>query len=239
MHRRYLLLHGSWHGAWCWFKVAPRLRRGGEVVVPDLPGRGRMPAWAPSLTLPRMVRAIAPLAAGPVPTTIVVHSRYGVLATALAEAMPHAIRRVVYLAAYLLPSGARARDAFAADVDSLLRPHVEVDRLRVRDRLHPVAYREGLYADCCDDEVELARALLCAEPSLPALARVRTTDDGWGRVPKAYIRLTQDRAVSIAAQDRMLTACPVERVESLHASHSAYFSQPDALVASIERVDAD
>lgn len=207
--------------------------------MPDLPGRARVPAWGPALTLSRMVRALAPSLAAATPTTIVVHSRYGVLASALAEAMPQAIRRVVYLAAYLLPSGGRARDAFATDVDSYLRPHVAVDRVRVRDRLDPVAYREGLYADCHADDVQLASSLLCPEPSLPALARVRTTADRWGRVPKAYIRLTQDRAVSIAAQDRMLAACPVARVESLPASHSAYFSQPDALASLIERIDAE
>lgn len=55
----------------------------------------------------------------------------------------------------------------------------------------------------------------------------------YGRVPRAYIRLTQDRAVSLELQDRCLADTPVERVESLAASHSAYFSQPDALAGSI------
>ena len=69
-------------------------------------------------------------------------------------------------------------------------------------------------------------------------ARVRTSPEGFGRVAKAYIRLTQDRAVSPSLQDRLLAATPVERVESLAASHSAYFSRPDPLVALIRRVDA-
>lgn len=38
--------HESWHGAWCWHKVAARLRRlGHRVVTPDLPGHGR--DWTP------------------------------------------------------------------------------------------------------------------------------------------------------------------------------------------------
>ncbi len=234
---RYLLLHGSWHGAWCWFKVAPRLREHGEVVVPNLPGRGRDPAWAPSVTLGRMVRAVAPALRADVPTTIVVHSRYGVLATALAEAYPGAVRRVVYLASFLLPSGHRVSDWFAADRDSFIRSHVAVSRAGLWDRLAPEAYVEGLYADCAPDDVDLASGLLCREPSLPALSRVTTTEARYGRVPKAYIRLTRDRAVSPRLQDRMIEAAGVERVESLDASHSAYFSRPDALVAAIRRVD--
>ena len=34
----FALVHGAWHGAWCWERVAPLLRdRGHDVVVPELP----------------------------------------------------------------------------------------------------------------------------------------------------------------------------------------------------------
>jgi len=37
----YLLIHGSWHGGWCWYKVLPRLEKAGHrVVAPDLPSLG-------------------------------------------------------------------------------------------------------------------------------------------------------------------------------------------------------
>src|SRR2546423_156293 len=37
--QRVVLVHGAWHGAWCWERVAAPLReRGYDVVVPDLPG---------------------------------------------------------------------------------------------------------------------------------------------------------------------------------------------------------
>jgi pimeloyl-ACP methyl ester carboxylesterase len=237
--QRYMLIHGSWHGAWCWYKVAPRLQAFGEVVVPNLPGRGRDPALPPMVTLGRMVRAVARHLDPRAPTTVVVHSRYGVLATALAEAYPDAVRRVIYLAAFMLPSGERVADRFASDTESFIRPHVEVSRLGAWDRLSPDAYVEGLYADCSRDDIALARSLLCREPSLPALARVRTTPDRGGRVPRAYIRLLQDRAVSPRLQDSLIDACRPERVASLDASHSAYFSRPDELVATIRTLDRD
>jgi pimeloyl-ACP methyl ester carboxylesterase len=38
----FVLVHGAWHGAWCWYKVVPRLRQAGhEVIAPDLPSLGR------------------------------------------------------------------------------------------------------------------------------------------------------------------------------------------------------
>lgn len=172
MTNRFLLLHGSWHGAWCWFKVAPRLREHGEVLVPNLPGRG---ARTPFVTLGTMRRAVERLLDDDRPTTLVAHSRSGILATALAEARPHAVKRVVYLASYMLRSGERVADFFARDEGSLLRPHITVNRLAVTDSLQPAIWREGLYADCSEDDVALASSLLCAEPSWPALTRVRTT----------------------------------------------------------------
>lgn len=237
--QRFLLIHGSWHGAWCWYKVAPRLGAHGEVAVPNLPGRGRDPAWAPLVGLGAMVRSVAAHLSPLCPTTVVVHSRYGVLATALAEAFPDAVRRVIYVASFMLPSGDRVSDYFRADKASFLRSHVHVDALGLTDRLDPAAYVEGLYADCTKDDVTLASSLLCKEPSRPALARVTTTPDRGGRVPRAYVRLTQDRAVSLDLQDRLIQAAKLDRVESIEASHSAYFSQPDALVAAIRRLDAD
>ena len=59
----------------------------------------------------------------------------------------------------------------------------------------------------------------------------------YGRVPRAHVRLIRDRAVSLPLQDRPLAATPVERVESIDASHSAHFSRPDELVATILRLD--
>jgi pimeloyl-ACP methyl ester carboxylesterase len=209
------------------------------VIVPNLPGRGRDPALAHLVSLERMVRAVARELDGHAPTTIVVHSRYGIVASALAERYPDTVRRVIYLASFMLPSGDSVAKHFAADEDSFIRPYVEIDRLGAWDRLAPEAYVEGLYADCHSDDVALAETLLCKEPSRPALAKVKTTAERYGRVPRAYIRLTRDRAVSPRLQDRLIEQGRPDRVESIDASHSAYFSRPDRLVDVIRSLDRD
>jgi pimeloyl-ACP methyl ester carboxylesterase len=236
--RRFVLLHGSWHGAWCWFKVAPLLQREGEVVVPNLPGRGRDPAFKPFVTLGRLVERVARELSEETPATIVVHSRSGIVASALAERYPRRVRRVIYLASYMLRDGETAAGAFARDRDSYLRPFVEVSRLGAWDRLDPRAYVEGLYADCSAEDVALASALLCAEPSVPAITPLRLTAAAQS-VPRAYLRLTDDRAVTPRLQDELLERAPVDRVESLAASHSAYFSRPESLVKAVLALDRD
>ena len=37
----YVLVHGAWHGGWCWSRVARTLKEtGGEVYTPTLTGLG-------------------------------------------------------------------------------------------------------------------------------------------------------------------------------------------------------
>jgi hypothetical protein len=104
------------------------------------------------------------------------------------------------------------------------------------DMLAEDAYRPALYADCSDEDVALARALLTPEPTLPALTRLRLTNANYGSVKRHYIELLEDRAITIAAQKRMIEASPCSTVTSIHASHSAYFSQPLQLSEIIQSV---
>lgn len=37
-----ILIHGAWHGAWCWYKVAPDLQaKGFHVIAIDFPSHGK------------------------------------------------------------------------------------------------------------------------------------------------------------------------------------------------------
>lgn len=229
----FVLLHGSWHGAWCWHKIFPRLEAAGHrAVVPDLPGRGRTPALPLAVGLETMVKSVARLLPSTGKTTVVVHSRYGIVASTLAERFPDKIGQTIYLASFMLPHRKRVID-YLPDHQSKLTGYVQVNRLALCDWLDPAAYKEALYADCSEADVGLARTLLVREPSRPALTRLTLREDNYGRVPRAYIRLTQDAAVSIELQDRLLNLGTVDRVESIDAGHSAYFSKPDELTATI------
>lgn len=234
---RYLLIHGSWHGAWCWYKVKSRLEsEGHDVSAPDLPGRINHPLRPLFVSLSTLTKCAAHYLPAREKTTIVVHSRYGILASTLAELYPGRIERIIYLASYMLPNGQRAATYFRADKQSYLTPYVQISKRGLWDRLSPEIYREGLYHDCNADDNMLGRLLLGKEPLRPALVPLKLSADNYGRVPKAYIRLTEDRAVSLSLQDRLINETPVDRVESIAASHSAYFSKPDELVSVISKL---
>jgi len=243
-----MLIHGSWHAAWCWYKITARLEGAGHtVVVPDLPGHGR--DWTPpgQVTMQDYVNAITQILDAAVePVVLVVHSRNGIVATQAAEERPEKIRTLVYLAAYLPPVGdamplALSKDGWARNSESLSLPVTEVNLEAGWDMLQRHAFREVLYADCPDEDVALACALLTPEPrgpNSPSISPDRTTPEKFGRIPRFYIELTEDKAVSWEAQKRMYTTTPC-RVLSINSSHSAYFSQPDQLTKHILTAGGD
>lgn len=206
--------------------------------VPDLPAHGR--DWRVArgrITLKAMAASVCEIIdALDEPSLIVAHSRGGIVASTVAQMRPQRVRGLVYLAAYMLRNGERVADLFREDRDSLVPRNLAISRTRLTDMLRPACYREVLYADCADADVELAHALLTPEPSLPALTRVRLSGERYGRVPRHYISLTEDRAVSHPLQQRMIAASPCESVTAIRASHSAYFSRPDELSGAIDAI---
>lgn len=230
----YILIHGSWHGAWCWYKIAARLvSEGHEVKVPELPGRISNPARPIFVGLGHMVKSVAQYLPTDRKTTIVVHSRYGIIASQLAEAYPERIKRIIYVASFMIPSGKCVAEYFKHDKDAMIGPYIEVSKTGMWDRLNPKIFRECLYHDCSDEDNMLGKLLLGKEPLRPAITKLKLTSDKYGQIPRAYIRLTQDRAVSLSLQDRLINETQVSRVESVEASHSAYFSKPDELTQTI------
>src|SRR5437879_11958505 len=106
----FVLVHGSWHGAWCWHKVTAALEAAGHrVIVPALPAPGRAWRFARGrITLGAMTRAVCRvLDALDEPAILVAHSRGGIVASQVAERLPARVHALVYLAAYLLRDGER------------------------------------------------------------------------------------------------------------------------------------
>lgn len=150
-----VLVHGAWHGAWCWDAVIPLLRDAGVAVVAvDLPGHGddRQPL-ADLHGDAGKVRSVLDEVEGPV--VLVGHSYGGAVIT---EAGLHpAVERLVYIAAFNLDEDeavgrAAMREADTASIDHSDRPDLGA-ALRSDDegRTTTIATEraaEILYNDC-------------------------------------------------------------------------------------------
>src|SRR5713101_7587513 len=101
----YILVHGAWHGAWCWQKVTPLLELAGHMVIaPDLPGHGNDLTPLAAVTLASSVQCITDIIdAIPEKEEIILlgHSLGGMVISQGAEARAERIQRLVYLSALL------------------------------------------------------------------------------------------------------------------------------------------
>jgi pimeloyl-ACP methyl ester carboxylesterase len=236
----FVLVHGSWHGAWCWYKVVPRLRALGHYVAAvDLPGHGRDRTEPAAITLDSYADRIAEaIDQAPGKVVVVAHSRGGVPTSQAAERRHERIEHVVYLAAYLLADGETVLDHAPHDGDSLVIPNLSFDPDGHWDMLNADAFEPALYADCAREDVVLAHLLLTPEPALPSRTRISISDQRYGTIPRTYIELLEDRAVTPMLQKRMHSAMPCDHVRSIDASHSAYFSKPDELTRHLDEIAA-
>jgi pimeloyl-ACP methyl ester carboxylesterase len=233
---RFVLIHGAWHGAWCWYKVIPLLeKQGHEVIAPDLPGHGidRTPPNRVSLKS-YTDRICSILDAGGEPALLVGHSMGGIPVTQAAEYRPDRIRTLVYLTAFLLPNGMSLFDEAQTHNDSLVPPNMifaDDDPSYVNFRME--ALRETFYGDCSDADNALARSLVTSQPQSPLMTPLQTTAENFGRVPRIYIEALQDKAITPPVQKKMYTNLPCQQVMSMDTSHSPFFSQPERLAGHL------
>lgn len=122
--RTYLLVHGAWHGGWCWARVAPLLAGAGHrVLAPSLTGLGdRAHLFSASVSLATHVDDVLAVVEAEEPSgelVLVGHSYGGNVVTGAADALRERVAHCVFLDAVVPPPGATrwAWEDFSAPTD--------------------------------------------------------------------------------------------------------------------------
>ena len=118
----FLLIHGAWHGGWCWWKTAPLLRDAGHTVyAPSLTGLGDrqhlarlIPPAVLNLDL-HVQDMVQLLDANNLSDVILVgHAYAGMVITGVAELRPERISTLVYVNGVAPSDGEAMIDQLAA-----------------------------------------------------------------------------------------------------------------------------
>src|SRR6266700_5341846 len=124
--KTFVLAHGSWHGGWCWRRVADQLRAKGHVVyAPSYTGMGdRAHLLSKDITISTFAEDLVQVIQSEELTNVVLvgHSFGGVPISGVADRIPEKIAHLVYLDSVLVESG---RSAFSyyppAEVDARIK----------------------------------------------------------------------------------------------------------------------
>ena len=231
-----VLVHGAWHGAWCWEPVTAQLMAAGiPTVALDLPGHGT--DTRPLTDLHGHGDAIrAALDAIDGPVVLVGHSYGG---AAITDAGDHPnVAHLVYLAAFALDEG-----------ESIIENNIEggehaelADAIEFRGdgtlTVDPGRAAGIFYADC--DPTDAGGFVARLVPELTAGFSQTPRTVAWRTRPSTYVVCTADRALAPGLQWNLARRCTT--TVEWPTSHSPFVSRPelvtDLLLSILHTIDS-
>jgi pimeloyl-ACP methyl ester carboxylesterase len=212
-----VLVHGAYHGAWCWERLVPELTsRGLATLTPDLPcddaGAG----------LAEYAEVVDAAVGDSDDLMLVGHSLGGSTIPLIAARRP--VRQMVFLCSVPIPPG----PPVVGQLPSLVWPaylaaprfHDEMGRELMANQ----SARELFFDDV--DEPEALRAVARLRPQAQRPLIEPSPLRSWPDVPYRVILTADDRVVSVTAAQSWLGA---HGALILPGSHSPFLSRPAAL----------
>ncbi|MEV6607511.1 alpha/beta hydrolase [Kutzneria sp. NPDC051319] len=262
-----LIVHGSHGSGGAYLQLVGELvQRGRVAMAVDLPGHGAegfFPMWfqAPQ-DLHAMTTEVSPIAGISLqdnvnrvvsvlrrigPAILVGHSLGGATVSAVCNAVPHLVRRAVYVSGYCCTVLKTVAEAFQSkeNADSLMLKFpptadgavVLANRFnwRTNDPVVLAMLREAYMADGTDAQLRAAiGGLQPDEPYGVSLSDCSLQPSTGGRVPRTYVRFTQDRAIPLALQDRMISDAGRFDVHDVAASHFGVMTKAVEVAAILD-----
>jgi Alpha/beta hydrolase family len=221
------LVHGAYHGAWCWERLASHLERRGHVVLTvDLPCEDPDAGAADYAEA-----AVEAFADAPDDLVLVGHSLAGLTIPLVALRRPAS--RMVFVCA-MLPRLGRAQDEVLGDETDMVGPMPGQATYTGSDgstRWYPEAAASVFFADCPPDLADWAAARLRGQ--FWKITQEVTPLRDWPDVPSTAVIGSHDPVINPAWSRRVTPAVlgvpPIE----IDCGHSPFLSVPDLLAHTI------
>ena len=231
----FALVHGAWHGAWCWERLAPLLRQAGhDVVAPELPSDDG------SADFDTYADVVCTALRGCDDNVVVVaHSLAGATGALVPARRP--VRHLVYLCAAIPEPGMSLVDQWQAQPDMVGSEFAEgwLQGLSEPDEQLRTVWvdfdfaRKVFYADCDDITVRAAIDHLRPQSGYPWTAPCSLTEHPSVRCTSVVC--SEDRVVSPDWSKRMGSVIGADVVE-LPGHHSPFLSQTAAVADVLVRI---
>ena len=234
---RFILVHGSNHGAWCWRDVVPLLIANGHTATAiDLPSHGEDKTPVSDVTLEHYITAtINEIEAEDGPVVLLGHSAAGVTIASVAERIPDQIDHLIYLASYAPKNGESLASMRKRAKRQLVMHAVTASEDR-KSYTFDLSKAPGIfYHDCSQEVIDYALPRLSAQAIAPQAEPVKLGANYDG-VAKSFIICSDDHTIPPEEQENIAALWPKQDVYRLDCGHSAFFKCPDQLVDMIEEI---
>jgi len=224
--KTFVLVHGAWHGGWCWRRVADRLeKQGHKVYAPTMTGLGeRSHLLDGKINLATHVTDIVNVIKweGLKDVVLIGHSYGGMIISGVAEQVPDAIGSIVFLDAFVPESGdslAQKASQPVREAIAALAPKGEIAMKPVPAAVFRVNEQDRVWVDG-----------KCTPHPLATLTDKITLTGAREKIAKkAYIRAKGYPSVPFDGYQERLKSDAAWRVYELPCGHDAMVDLPDRL----------
>lgn len=227
--KTYLLVHGAWHGAWCWRRIDEPLRRAGHSVhAPTLTGLAdRSHLLSRDVTLETHIDDVANLIRWHELRNVVLvgHSYGGMVISGVADRMADRVRSLVYVDAFVPENGQSSLDQMPptrrAEHEARIReagqgwfsPPLPAQRMGVTE----------------PSDIAWVDALCTPMPARCMMDPIRLTGAWRGVARKIHILGSANPASAFLATHERLRDDPAWQTERIACGHEIMITNPDEL----------
>lgn len=227
--KTFVLVHGAWYGGWCWTQVASALRARGHLVsTPTCPGLGELRSMlSREITLTTFIDAIVDhIYFENLQDVILVGSGFsGVVISGVADRMPAALSKLVYLDAMVLPSGS---SVFEAQPAAITKKRLEQAQKEGGGIAIPAPPADSYHIE---DPAMLKRVAqrLTPHPLGTYTEKLVLRHPLGNGVPKVYVDCNAAVYAPLADIKRLVKTQPDWQWKELNAHHDPMITEPDLL----------
>jgi pimeloyl-ACP methyl ester carboxylesterase len=231
--KTFLLVHGAWHGGWCWRRVAALLAARGHIVfTPTLTGLGeRSHLMSAEIDLATHVADVVNVIKWEQlsDAVLVGHSYAGFVISGVAEQAGSALASIVFLDAFVPDSGEALVDLTSQASRAAIEASAKTGDIAVPPR--PAAFFK------VNEKDQAWVDALCTPHPLATMVDKAALTGARERVPrKAYIRAKSYPNPGFDAAYAKLAADPAWRCYELPCGHDVMVDMPDKLAEILEEV---
>lgn len=233
----YVLVHGGFHGGWCWSRVATRLRAAGhEVYTPTLTGLGeRSHLLSQDIDLETHIEdVLGVLTYEQVDGAILCgHSYGGLVITAVADRAPDRVASLVYVDAFVPGDGQSLFDFFPPGADRMAQAEADAHGDGWRMSAPPAASYDVVDTEDC----AWVERLLTPHPLRTCTDKVVLTgavEAFAGR--RTFVTATDYRRKLFFEFYQSIQEDPSWRSHALPGGHNLMVDQPEALANILSNV---
>jgi pimeloyl-ACP methyl ester carboxylesterase len=231
----FVLVHGAWHGSWCWHRVAEGLRALGHLVfTPTLTGLGeRSHLMRPGLTIEDFATDVANVieAEGLQQVVLVGHSFGGGPISVIADRNPETLQHLIYLDAVILENG---ESAFSKLDPSIVTRRIALAQETSGGLTMPVPPPEA-FGVTAPQEAAWLRHLLSPHPLNSYQEPIRLNHPLGNGIRKTYIACVDPAYGPLAPTREWVRVQSGWEYLEFASGHDAMVISPDALTALLVR----